>query len=143
MVFEDSFLMTELFKIARNIHLIDDGCYAYMYNSHGTMGGGLTIKKANDALFSHLFTLESCKFANIDKVKYGRLWDVIAYDTYCAASYFGNNIFPEENLKRLWKCKPNQADGIYRSAKILSISKILGFANFIKLSSFLRKIFRP
>lgn len=139
MVFEDSLLLTELFKTARNIHLIDQGCYAYMYNSDGTMGGGLTKKKACDALKSHLATLEACRGTGVDIDRYRRFWDVVFYDTYCAVSYFRRNIFAVEELKRLWALKPGYSGIMPGSEKLVPICGLVGISNFMRLTAAYRQ----
>lgn len=139
MVFEDSFLLTDILQSVRWVKLIDKGCYTYVCNLAGTMVGSVTEKRYIDALYSHLHTLKACRQLGIDKIKYSRFFNVVFYDTYCAVIHFKKNFFPNHMLRTLERMCPMNLTFSYKIRILIVIARVMGFNRFFNLIAVLKK----
>lgn len=138
-VFEDSYLLTDIFKEIKFIKLIKKGCYNYRCNNNGTMLGNNTPKKSNDQLTSHLHTLEACSELNIDCDIYSRFYNVIFYDTYCAVIHYKDNIFSSCNIQKLGKLRPKSLISPFKKKILIKTAQIIGYNHFFNIIALLRK----
>lgn len=138
-VFEDSFLLTDILQRIRFVKLIDKGCYAYVCNSAGTMAGSVTEKRHIDALYSHLHTLEACRQHGIDKVKFMSFFSVVFYDIYYAVIHFKKNLFPVHMLRSLETMCPKKLTFSHKIWILIAIARVMGFNRFFNLIAVLKK----
>lgn len=125
MVYEDSYLLTDLFFIAKGVMLIDSGRYGYIFNPDSTVGKELTRKQALDMCRSHIHTYIRMQEAGCSLSSRCHLIAQILFDMFCANQFFRKNIYPDEIFQVIDNNYPEKIVGTRQDRLILHCAKTL------------------